>query len=375
MKRLLTIGHSYVVALNRRLAHELAVAGEGRWEVTAVAPASLPGDLRPIVVEAAPGERCRTIALPVRAGAWPHLRTYAGLGAVLRQPFDVVHCWEEPYVAAGWQVARATPSPTPFVFATFQNIRKDYPPPFAWMERQTLRRSAGWIAFGRTAHAALGSDALYARKPSAVIGPGVDVERFAPDAAVRASVRHALGWDERVPVIGFLGRFVPEKGLAILAEVLDRLESPWRALFVGGGPGQPALEALAATRPERIRVVTGVAHDAVPRYLNAMDVLCAPSQTTRRWREQFGRMLIEAMACGVPVLASDSGEMPHVVGGAGVILPERDTAAWRAALDDLLRDPRRRAALGAAGRARVVAEFAWPAVAARHLAFLEEVRR
>ena len=74
-------------------------------------------------------------------------------------------------------------------------------------------------------------------------------------------------------------------------------------------------------------MLTDVGHDDVPEHLNAMDVMCAPSQTTARWREQFGRMLIEAMACGVPVLASRSGEIPHVVGDAGLLVDERDVAA------------------------------------------------
>ena len=84
-----------------------------------------------------------------------------------------------------------------------------------------------------------------------------------------------------------------------------------------------------------------------------MDVLCAPSQTTARWREQFGRMLIEAMACGVPVVASRSGEIPHVVGDAGLLVDEADVAAWTAALDRLLADAAlRRDSRRAASRAR-----------------------
>ncbi len=81
---------------------------------------------------------------------------------------------------------------------------------------------------------------------------------------------------------------------------------------------------LRNAHPGRVRVLTGVAHDDVPEHLNAMDLLCAPSQTTTRWREQFGRMLIEAMACGVPVVASRSGEIPHVVGDAGLVVDEAD---------------------------------------------------
>ena len=120
-------------------------------------------------------------------------------------------------------------------------------------------------------------------------------------------------------------------------------------------------------------MITGVQHGDVPRWLNAMTVLCAPSQTTPSWREQFGRMLIEAMACGVPVLASDSGEMPHVVGDAGLVLPENDVRAWTAAFDRLSADDELRGELRARGIARVNERFAWPIVARAHLTFFDDL--
>jgi len=133
------------------------------------------------------------------------------------------------------------------------------------------------------------------------------------------------------------------------------------------------LSAFAALHPGRVRVVTDVAHDDVPEHLNAMDLLCAPSQTTRRWREQFGRMLIEAMACGVPVIASRSGEIPHAVGDAGLLVDEADVSGWTAAIERLLGDPSLRRDLSARGLARVHERCAWPVVARAHLAFFEEL--
>ena len=374
MKRLLTIGHSYVVGLNRRLAHELAVAGAGEWEVTAVAPRALEGDLRRITLESLEGERCRLIPLPMAMQRVAHLRHYRRLQPIMRERWDVVHCWEEPYVAAGWQVARSVPPGARFVFATFQNIAKRYPPPLSWMERAVTRRADGWIPFGWTAREALSHRAGYAGCPARVIPPGVDLQVFRADPEAGARIRAELGWDDGAPVVGFLGRFVPEKGVALLLEVLESLRSPWRALFVGGGPlGPSLLRPFQRRHPSAVRVVEQVRHDQVPAYLNAMDVLCAPSETTPRWREQFGRMLIEAMACGVCVAGSDSGEIPRVIGEAGVVLPERNAAAWVAAIESLLADEARRLSLRHAGRRRAEEEFAWPVVARRHLAFFDEV--
>src|SRR5438067_8502743 len=131
--------------------------------------------------------------------------------------------------------------------------------------------------------------------------------------------------------------------------VLDQLTTPWRALFVGDGQMEGALRQWASRHGECVRVTTGVRHAEVPRYLNAMDVLCAPSQTTPHWREQFGRMLVEAFACGVPVIGSDSGEIPHVLGDCGVVVGEADEAAWCKALAGLLESPTRRHQLAAQG--------------------------
>jgi glycosyltransferase involved in cell wall biosynthesis len=374
MRRLLTIGHSYVIGGNRRLAHAMAVEGRGRWEVTAAAPARLAADLREVTLEPIEGEACALEPLQVRFGRVPHLRRYERrLRSLLQRPWDVVHVWEEPYVAACAQVAAAAPRSARVVPATFQNLVKRYPFPFSHFESRVMDRAAGWVAFGQTVHDAQQPKQMYSSRPSRIISPGVDVERFTFDRDARRATRSRIGWDESIPVVGYLGRFVPEKGLTTLMRALDRLRQPWRALFVGGGPMLPDLTAFAAAHRGRVHVATGVTHDGVPAYLGAMDVLCAPSETTPRWCEQFGRMLIEAMACGVPVAASCSGEIPHVVGDAGVLVPERDDAAWGQAIDELIGAPERRRELSARGLTRVRERFALPVAARAHLAFFEEL--
>ena len=104
-----------------------------------------------------------------------------------------------------------------------------------------------------------------------------------------------------------------------------------------------------------------------------MDLLAAPSLTTRLWKEQLGRMLIEAMACGIAIVGSDSGEIPFVLGQAGSVVPEGDTRAWSTAIGELLDNPSRRAELAAAGLARAHSTFAWPVVARQHWQFFDEL--
>jgi glycosyltransferase involved in cell wall biosynthesis len=95
----------------------------------------------------------------------------------------------------------------------------------------------------------------------------------------------------------------------------------------------------------------------MPDRLRGWDVVVLPSLTRPNWKEQFGRILVEAMACAVPVVASGSGEIPNVVGDAGVLVPEGDAGALRAALAALLADPARRQELGRRGRARALERY------------------
>jgi glycosyltransferase involved in cell wall biosynthesis len=369
-RRLLTIGHSYAVALNRRLPNE--IAREGDWDVTAVGPGRFRGDFGWHTLEREPDETCRVVPVPVHFSRRIHVMLYGGeLGRLLRQPWDLVHCWEEPYVAAAAQIARAMAPDVPLVFASFQNISKRYPPPFNVIERRAFRRADAFVAFGQTTAEVLTERGFDG--PVAVIPPGVDLQEFRPDHARRASTLTALGWDEGVPIVGYLGRFVPEKGLTTLTSALDRIQAPWRALLVGSGPLEPSLQAWRGRHGDRVRIVTTARHADVPAYLNAMDVLAAPSRTTPGWREQFGRMLIEAFASGVAVVASASGEIPNVVADAGLVLPEDAVSRWQEAIETLITDRARRCELARRGRQRAETVYGWPGIARQHLDFFERV--
>ncbi|NOK20581.1 glycosyltransferase family 4 protein [Corallococcus carmarthensis] len=374
-RKLVTVSHSYVVTLNRRLANEMTRVGAGRWDITAVAPRAFHGDLGPLVLQRDPSEPVRIETVRAFLSRSLHGFVYGPeLRAHLSRGVDLVHSWEEPYVLSGLEVALLTPRRVPLVFCTAQNLIKHYPPPFAQAERFVVHRASGWVAWGQTVRDTLQARGGYPLRPSRFIPMGVDVERFQPDAAAGEDFRRAQGWTPQgPPVVGYLGRFVPEKGVRLLMDALDGLRTPWRALFVGGGPMEATLREWATRHGDQVRVVTGVPHASVPQTLNAMDVLCAPSQTTPRWKEQFGRMLAEAFACGVPVLGSDSGEVPFTVGDAGHVLPEADTAAWTTTLGDLLENPATRQEWARKGLTRARTHFAWPVVARAHLDFFEEV--
>jgi glycosyltransferase involved in cell wall biosynthesis len=332
------------------------------------------GDFRQIALERGDNDGCALEGVPAHITGRVHVMIYGRrLRDVLARPWDLVHSWEEPFVLASGQIASWTPRGTPLVFYTFHNLSGRHAIPFSWIERYSLSRCSGWLAAGVSVAEAL-TQRGYHRKPHRVVPLGVDLEAFRPDLRMGRNVRRRLGWEEEgSPVFGFLGRFVPEKGLRTLTAALDAMTRPWRALFVGAGPLERELRKWSDKHRDRVRIVTGVKHDEVPAYLNAMDVLCAPSRTTRSWREQLGRMLIEAFACGVPVVASNSGEIPYVVRDAGVIVDENDGPGWTRALDEVSGDHHRRMELRRMGIERAQAEYAWPLVARRHLAFFEEL--
>ena len=372
--RIVSIGHSYSVALNRRLPAEMNRISTGKWEVTVAAPAFFQGDLQQIRAKTFAGEESKLELLPAHFSKVPHLFFYGRrLRELLNNNWDVVHCWEEPYIVAGGQIAYLTPSRARLVFWTGQNRVKRYPPPFAQIERYCFDRCAGWVSRGK-----LGIDAMLERghgdKPFTAIGLGVDLDVFFPDRRAGSVILRKLGWSEMgPPVLGYIGRFVEEKGLRTLMAALDQVSAPWRAIFLGDGPMVSAMEAWAERHTDRVRIARAVSHERVPAYVNAFDVLCAPSLTAPNWREVFGRMVIEAFACEVPVLGSDSGELPGVIGDAGWIVPEGDIGAWTRALDAFLDSPELRADLAKRGIERVRQHFTWTAVARKHLEFFERL--
>ena len=284
------------------------------------------------------------VSLDARWSRWIHVFHYHARPLrrlIHKNEFDLVHAWEEPFVYAGYQIARCMASlPIPFSFWTAQNLQKQLPPPFRSFERATLARAQGWLACGHLVYDTMRTRG-YPAERGRILTLAVDTTVFKHlDQSQRALMREALGL--RPLVIGYTGRLTQDKGLHILMQAMERVggERPWSLLLLGSGPLEGKILEWAKTRGwgDRVRIKLAK-HDEVPAYLGAMDVLAAPSQTTWHWKEQFGRMLIEAFACGVPVIGSDSGEIPYVIGDAGRVVGEKDVVGWAAAIVELLDRP------------------------------------
>lgn len=299
------------------------------------------------------------VTLPVRFNGRYHFYTYRGLRRTLRRlrP-EIVHIDEEPYNPAGFQAsAAAVAVGARSVFVAWQNLPRRYPPPFDWIERVNYRRAAHIIA-GNAAAAEVVRQKGYRGPLSVFSVHGIDPVIYTPQS-------HSAHGGE--VIVGYLGRLVMYKGVGLLIEALTDLPAEVRLRLVGSGPDEEALRALAAARgvASRVEFLPAVATTEIPHVLAKMDVLALPSLTQPNWKEQFGRVLIEAMACEVAVVGSDSGEIPNVVGDAGLIVPEGDAAALREALLRLATQPALRRMYAGRGHERVLERFTQQQVAER----------
>lgn len=294
-----------------------------------------------------------------------YLLWYPDLARTLRefQP-DIIDLWEEPWglVSAhtAWLCRRLLPQ-AKIISETEQNVAKTLPPPFETFRSYTLRHAD--FVVGRSREAVENTRAKGYEGPAAAVPNAVDTELFRP--LDRAECRRALGLSGFVA--GYIGRIVEEKGLAEMVDALALCPPDVSLLFLGSGVYQPSLERQVAETGlgGRVRFLPPRAMEGLPQVMNALDALVLPSRTTPRWKEQFGRVIIEAQACETPVVGSDSGAIPEVIGEAGLVFPERDARALAAALVALRDDPRRAAEMGRIGRRRVEENYAWARVAER----------
>ena len=255
---------------------------------------------------------------------------------------------------------------TPIIMQTAQNIPKRYPPPFSWWEQRAFRQVDAACVCSDTVRETLQAKGF--KKPVELIPFGVDLARFR-QRAVETNSSQPL-------TIGFIGRMLPGKGLPLLGQALQLLaQENWRALFVGDGPERSAVarQIAAAGLQPRVTMTGAVDYEIVPDYLQQIDVLVVPSQTTPKLREQFGRVIVEAMASGVCVVGSDSGAIPEVIGPAGLIFPEGQPEALAECLRKLINAPQLRQELAQAGRRRVEENYTWEKVAEKTYRFYQRV--
>ncbi|MBI3628097.1 MAG: glycosyltransferase family 4 protein [Candidatus Rokubacteria bacterium] len=352
--RVWVVSHAYVAAVNQDKLRALARLPD--LDLTLLAPAAwrTAFGLMPLPPPPTP---YRVVASRVLGSGRIGAHVYrGGMRELWRARPDIVHAELEPWSLAALQCVLAARRARIVVF-TWENLEGPRRLLSRAIERVVLRRAAFVIAGSQQARARLLRRGVPVARTRVLPQFGVDPERYAREGGPEPIAGLAP------PVVGYVGRLVPEKGVDLLVDALAPLDA--RLLVVGDGPARAELERrVAGWPPGKAVFAGGVDHAAVPAWLRGLDALVLPSRTTAAWAEQFGHVLIEAMAAGVPVVGSSSGAIPEVIGDAGLMFPEGDAAALGRQLAWLLGDPAVRAMLARRGRERVRAGYTHEAIAA-----------
>jgi len=382
MKRLrvLTISKPYVASAYR---HKLSLlAARGDMDISLICP---PAWGHQKFEDSVPAEslspKIDVRILPILFNGKNHFHVYRGLQQTIHslKP-DIVNIEEEHYSAVTFQCVRAAiQCGARALFYTWQNIMKNYPPPFSWMERYVFTHAWAGVA-GNPEAATILREKGFAGRLREIPQMGVDIDAFAPtshSAGQRQAQKRKVGLDETAFWIGFAGRLVEEKGIHDLLRALYLVPEHLnvRVVIIGSGPQEEDLhrhiESLAIA--EKIRFVPFVKSCDMPGWLQALDVLCLPSLTRSNWKEQFGRVLVEAMAAEAVVVGSSSGEIPRVIGDGGVVFPEGDHVQLGKIFTELASDPAQRESLQSKAAIRVRKNFSNAVLADRFADLFHEV--
>jgi glycosyltransferase involved in cell wall biosynthesis len=386
--RILVASHTYIVDLNCEKLRALARLEPG-IEVTIVVPQRWrPGGVQNRIIETQPRQEGSFRIVPVSNLSQNNqglLCFGPDLVTLLRQFRPQIIQVEQGSKAIAYSqlitLNRFLGLKAKNLFFTWWNLPYDLKFPISAIEAYNLRHTDGLVAGNQD-----GVEILQQRgyKGPARVMPqlGVDETLFRPQPQPELAAQ--LGIQPSEFVVGFVGRFVEEKGLLTLGKALAGLrDRPWKWLLLGRGPLKETLlnwaqqEGLA----DRLIWVESVPHDEVQRYINLMNTLVLPSETTYQfktltsvgWKEQFGHVLIEAMACQVPVIGSDSGEIPYVIGDAGLVFPEGNASELQNCLQQLMEQPELATQLAKRGYERLLKQYTNHALASQLLSFYKEL--
>lgn len=351
----LRVSHSAVVDAWRERERALRRRGH---RVDVVSAASWSEGGRSVALAVRPGE---DVVAARTVGSHPALFLYdpRPLWRALGRPVDVIDIHEEPYALATAEVLLLRwlrRQRAPYLLYSAQNIDKRHPVPFRWLERAALRHARGVNVCNDAAGRIVERKGFPGR--ARTIDLGTDLTVFTPDTCA--------GTRREVPVAGFAGRLDAAKGVEVLLRAVA-LEPDLRLRVAGDGPRRRDLEALAGSLgiADRVEFLGALPPESLPAFYRSVDVIAVPSLTTPSWVEQFGRVAIEAMASGTPVVVSDSGALPHVVGDAALVVAEGNAAELAKALAEVARDAEVAGRLRSAGLERA-ARTSWDRIALEH---------
>jgi glycosyltransferase involved in cell wall biosynthesis len=386
--KILVASHTYIVDLNCEKLRALAQL-KPEIEVTVVVPKTWkPGGVQNKIIESQSKDEGKFKIVPISNFSQNHqgLLTFgADLVSLLRQFRPQVIQVEQGSRGLAYSqmivLNQLLGLKAKNVFFTWWNLPYELKLPAALLENFNLKHSHGIIS-GNQDGAEILQQRGYPGPIKVMPQLGVDERLFTPKPQPELAAKLGIKSDDFV--LGFVGRFVPEKGLLTLLQALVSLkDKSWKLLLLGRGELQDEILKIATENniQEKLILVESVPHHEVANYINLMSALVLPSETTYKfktltsvgWKEQFGHVLIEAMACQVPVIGSDSGEIPHVIGDAGLIFPEGNSQALADCIMQLIARPDLAQNLGEMGYQKVIAKYTNQALAKEQYEFYQEL--
>jgi glycosyltransferase involved in cell wall biosynthesis len=371
---LLIVSFPCAIPTNQRLFAE--VENQKDWNITIVAPPNwktgfdevkelerspeFSGDLRPVPVWLSGN-------IPL------HIYKSSFLSLLRSIDPDAIYVHHEAYGLATAQVYLANwiLDQKPIGFYSAQNIKKKYPPPFRYLEGFVHSQSSFSFPITESVLGVLREKGYDG--PATILPLGVDCSFYTPDETLS---RQKLCPDPDTRIIGYVGRIDQMKGLSTLLNALDHLEDEdCHLVLIGSGPDEDRFVQLADSLglQDQVTFLGYIDHAEIPSYLATLDVLVLPSETQPDWKEQFGRVIIEALACGTPVVGSDSGSIPHLVRDTegGLVFPEGDAGTLADRLQTLIDRPERRRELASRGQKVVREKYSNSALAERFATTIE----
>lgn len=314
MTKVLIVSHAYVVAVNQQKIE--ALARDKDLKITLLVPNFWKAPLRETPLEKTSDSNYEIISLETYFNGqndkflFPFWSLYKLISKV--KP-DIVHVEEEPWSFSLLEFSMLKKLlGFKLIFFTWENIMRGHNFLRRLVEGFNLNQADGAIAGNSEAKGILDSKGF---RKSVIVLPqlGVDIEFFRKKKEKQKKF-----------TVGFIGRLEEQKGIRALLQAIKQLDFSFKLLLIGSGPLKEEIDHFVKDNNllEEVEVIQGVTHDKIPDYLAKLDVLVLPSITTSVWKEQFGHVLIEAMAGGVPVIGSSSGAIPELIGESGLIFEE-----------------------------------------------------
>jgi glycosyltransferase involved in cell wall biosynthesis len=361
--KILVTGHTYMLEIDRDKFYEIAKSGH--IEITIITPNRWKTDLYVMESEPTRNNSIKVVPLKCFINGLESFYFYGfGLLRLIKKiKPDIIHVEQGADAFSYFQsifFSKLFSRKSKKLFFTWVNWDTKIKFPLTFFEKYNLRNSDFAICGNHDAERILRAKGF---KGGMKVLPqmGVDPSFFRKHDV--DELKKSLGIKNFC--VGFLGRFVEEKGLLLLLQACSKIKEKIDILLVGDGPLKAKLieETDRLNLSSNLKIVPPIMNDQVVPYINCLDVLVLPSYEIETWREQFGHILIEAMACSVPVIGSSSGEIPNVIGDAGLIFEEKNVDDLKEKIELLMNNKNLALELARKGLERVKEKYTHEVIA------------